>query len=56
MPYTRKQVRVAEAVTHGWKPKGSAKSFTSDFAKRLLEETDDGKNKSMIRKPVKKGR
>ncbi len=53
MPWTRKQLKVAEAVKHGWKPKGSAKGFTLGFAGQVIQETDGGKRKSMIRKAVK---
>ena len=53
MPYTKKQVRVAEAVAHGFKPTGSAKGFNKGFAKDLLVETNYGKDKSMIRKKKK---
>lgn len=38
MPYTKKQVQVAEAVKHGWKPKGSAKGFAEKFADQVVEE------------------
>ena len=31
-------MRVAEAVKHGWKPKGSAKGFTQDFAEQVISE------------------
>ena len=27
MPWTPKQKKVAQAVEHGWKPKGAAKNF-----------------------------
>ena len=40
MPYTKKQVRVAEAVKHGWKPKGSAAGFTENFAEKVLTESE----------------
>jgi len=38
MPWSDKQTRVAEAVAHGWKPKGSAKGFTKKFASQVIEE------------------
>ena len=38
MPWSQKQMRVAEAVKHGWKPKGSAKGFTHDFAEQVISE------------------
>ena len=49
-PWTKKQVRVAEAVKHGWKPKGGAKGFTHKLASDIVVETNDGADKSMIRK------
>lgn len=45
MPWSRKQVKVAEAVSHGWKPKGSAKGFTKSFASQVIDESDDEKVK-----------
>jgi hypothetical protein len=39
MPWTKKQQRVAEAVAHGWKPKGSAKGFTPKFASQVIQES-----------------
>jgi hypothetical protein len=39
MPWSEKQVRVAQAVEHGWKPKGSAKGFTRSFASQVVEES-----------------
>ena len=45
MPWTRKQQRVAQAVEHGWKPKGSAKGFTRSFAAQVIEESDGDKAK-----------
>ncbi len=38
MPWSKKQVRVAQAVEHGWKPKGAAKGFTQDFAAQVVAE------------------
>lgn len=38
MPWTKKQVEVAQAVKHGWKPKGKAKGFTKKFADEVVEE------------------
>jgi hypothetical protein len=38
MPWSKKQMQVAEAVKHGWKPKGSAKGFTKEFADQVIEE------------------
>ena len=56
MPWTTKQVKVAEAVKHGWKPKGAAKGFTKKLASDIVVETNDGKDKSMIRKKGSKKR
>lgn len=39
MPWTKKQQHVAQAVAHGWKPKGSAKGFTRSFATEVVEES-----------------
>lgn len=38
MPWSKAQERVAQAVAHGWKPKGSAKGFTKKFAEQVIEE------------------
>ncbi len=45
MPWSRKQQHVARAVEHGWKPTGSAKGFTKDFAEQVVEESADDKKK-----------
>jgi hypothetical protein len=50
MPWTKKQQDTARAVEHGWKPKGSAKGFSTGFAKKVVEES---KHMS-TRKPVRK--
>jgi hypothetical protein len=39
VPWTKKQQRTAQAVEHGWKPKGSAKGFTSKFAEQVVQES-----------------
>jgi hypothetical protein len=39
MPWTKKQQRVAQAVKHDWKPKGSAKGFTKAFAEEVVDES-----------------
>lgn len=51
-PWTKKQQNVAEAVSHGWKPKGIAKNFSKAFADYVIAETP----KVGTRKPVKKGK
>lgn len=38
MPWSKQQVRVAEAVKHGWRPTGSAKGFTQSFAEQVIQE------------------
>lgn len=38
MSWSEAQVKTARAVSHGWKPKGSAKGFTKDFAEQVIEE------------------
>lgn len=45
MPRTRRQVQVAQAVAHGWKPKGKAKGFTQSFADQVIAEGVKGKKK-----------
>ncbi len=49
-PFTRKQVRLAQAVEHGFRPTGKAKNFTKKLASDIVVETNDGKDRSMIRK------
>lgn len=39
MPWTKQQQHVAQAVEHGWQPKGSAKGFTRTFAAQVIEES-----------------
>jgi hypothetical protein len=39
MPWTREQRKVARAVQHGFKPTGSAKGFTEEFADLVVEES-----------------
>jgi len=48
MPWTRKQQRVAQAVEHGWKPKGSAKGFSKDFAEQVVEESKTMKTRKAV--------
>jgi hypothetical protein len=38
MPWSKKQMRTAQAVEHGWNPKGSAKGFTKGFADQVISE------------------
>lgn len=38
MPWSKKQLKTALAVTHGWPAKGSAKGFTMDFAEQVVKE------------------
>lgn len=45
MPWTERQVRVAQAVRHGWKPRGAAKGFTREFAEQVVDEGVKGKRK-----------
>jgi len=47
MPWTEAQQRTARAVEHGWKPKGSAKSFTKDFAEKVISESPKRKRKTL---------
>ena len=45
MPWTRKQLKTALAVEHGWKPNGSAKGFTDAFASQVVREGQKSKPK-----------
>lgn len=45
MPWSAAQVRTAQAVKHGWRPKGSAKGFTRKFAAQVVSEGVKGKPK-----------
>jgi len=38
MPWSRDQLRTALAVTHNWKPTGSARGFTRGFSKQVIAE------------------
>lgn len=38
MPWTAEQMKTARAIAHGWKPKGSAKGFTRQFAEQVIAE------------------
>jgi hypothetical protein len=40
IPYSRKQVKTARAIAHGWKPSGSAVGMSKGFAQDLLEEDE----------------
>lgn len=51
MPWSKKQMRVAQAVEHGWKPKGSAKGFTESFAAQVVAE---GTKREPDRKKLRK--
>lgn len=50
MPWTAKQQRVAQAVKHGWKPKGKAKGFTPKFADEVVEESKTMPTRPPVRK------
>ena len=60
MPYTPKQVHVAEAVAHGWQPKGSAVGFNStvqsgagkgmSFADLVVKESPKARAKKKVRR------
>jgi len=45
VPYSRKQVRLAQAVEHGFKPTGKAKGFSQGFAEQVLEESGEDKKR-----------
>lgn len=54
MPWSKKQVRTAQAVEHGWKPKGSAKGFTRGFAAQVVAEGVKGEHdRKKFKKHVK---
>jgi len=52
MPWTKKVQHLAQAVEHGWQPKGTAKGFSKAFADYVITETP----RVGTRKPVKKGK
>lgn len=45
MPWSRKQVKLARAVKHGFKPTGKAKGFGKNVADLILRETGHRKKK-----------
>jgi len=45
MPYTKRQRDLARAVSHGFKPTGSAKGFDKGFAEQVLEESGEEKKR-----------
>ena len=54
MPWTKKQQDVARAVEHGWKPKGSAKGFTKDFAEEVTSESKHMRTRPPVKKDKRK--
>lgn len=38
MPWSKLQMKLAQAVAHGWKPKGSARGFSKAFADQVIAE------------------
>ena len=44
-PWSKKQQKLAQAVSHGFRPTGSAKSFTKDFAEQVIEESPEQKKR-----------
>jgi len=44
MPWSRKQVKLAEAVKHGFKPTGKAAGFSKSFANQVIAEGTKGEN------------
>lgn len=48
MPYNASQMKTAMAVKHGWKPSGSAKGFTKDFAEHVLEMGEKKKRRGTV--------
>lgn len=55
MPWSKKQVKVAQAVKHGWQPTGSAAGFTPKFADEVVTESG-GKNLGKLMGVSRKGR
>lgn len=55
MPWSPAQVKTAQAVTHGWKPKGKAKGFSEDFADQVVTESDEMGHRKTTR-PKKKAK
>jgi hypothetical protein len=49
MPWSKKQVKVAEAVKHGWHPKGTAQGFTQSFASQVISEGQRKKMKKHLK-------
>lgn len=45
MPWSKKQIRTAQAIEHGMKPTGSAKGFDKEFASQVIEESADEKRR-----------
>lgn len=57
MPWTKKQQHVAQAVAHGWQPKGAAKGFAKTVksgAHKGMSLADDivSESKTMPTKPA----
>jgi hypothetical protein len=38
MAYSKKQLRTARAILHGWEARGAAKGITREFAQEMLSE------------------
>lgn len=54
MPWSAKQMQVAQAVAHGWHPSGSASGFTEKFAHQVIREGVKGKTLGEIGRKRKK--
>jgi len=52
MPWSAAQKRTAQAVAHGWHPKGAAKGFGKNLADLILHE--DKSKATGKRKPTKR--
>jgi ribosomal protein L18 len=44
MPWSKKTVATAQAVAHGWEPKGKARGFSKKFAEQVIAEGTKGEN------------
>jgi hypothetical protein len=58
MPYTKKQLRTARAIMHGWEARGAAKGITREFAEEMLAEQEriDAKKRAKARDRRRRGR
>ena len=48
MPWSRSQMKLAQAVKHGFKPTGKAAGFSKSFANQVIAEGTKGENMSAV--------